>query len=1108
MKKTFESAASLGRRHRDLSRSITYATCLLVILLSLLPGVSFAQSTFASITGSIADASGAAVPDVTVTARHDALGLTYNAKTNEAGIYTISEVREGTYSILAVKSGFGTFKADHVVLQSRDQRRVDIILQVGALAQTVEVSAQPGLIQTENSNIFTEKTQHELNTLPVTSSGFSYFFMTFPMTVPRGSSPSFAGSRNDQFNVTIDGNSASSGAGGMLSNLYGNNENYKEMRVEMVSNAAEMSTLGNVILITKSGENQFHGSAFDKYQTPMFRARDFFSTSRDPGIIHSIGFSTGGPIILPKVYNGKNKTFWYVTGDNYRLNNTLVVLNPTVPLQAWRTGDFSKLGTTIKDPFNGGAPFPGAQIPANRLNPVSQKIQDRFYPLPNVGDTSVLTSRNFYKEFTGPPSSRVWHGQARLDQRISDRDYFYGSFNAHQIQVNSWEGSLPAFGPRLQKRQSKSASFAYTHTFSPTMVNELRVGYTFGNNPVEGPLNGNEVVRYLGLQGLAPGLPDVSGVFQVAFSGLGIQGLSQTNYSRPGFLNKVYNLHDDLSWYHGRHSFKAGAQVGFINNQSFAAGSYLFGYANFSNKYTGQPYADFLMGSATTLRRNFPANLIDRGWSYTDFYVQDDWKATSRLTMSFGVRYQLHMPWTDASGMLAAFDPKTAQIVIADAGTKALYPFLPTNYVNIVTASSLGLPGNSIVKADKNNFAPRLSLAYRPFDNNNTVIRGGIGIFYDVTPVQLGQSTPFVAQEPDFTNSLVPSVVLPQVFPSDGSGRLTSISLPSGARYDMQLPYSERWTLTVEHQHWNTGFSLSYVGSATRQMVYTLNINQPAVNSTLYINKARPYPAYSGISYQDNGASHTYNGMTAQVTRSMRSGVMLQAGYTWARDLGDDAGIEDSFNRARERGPDAGLPNQRFVATVVYSLPLGRGKHFLNTQSRLVNAVFGGWDASIISMQQTGQHLTPSISIPDPTNTYFTTSTSLPQVSIRPDLTGDPALQNPGPGRWFNLGAFGAPSGGRFGTSGRGIVTGPGLSVMHASMFKSFALTSSETSPMLRVGMVATNAFNHTNFGNPNMNLSSGVNAGTISSTGGPNASNPGDMAGSRSMWLHMRLEW
>ncbi len=1053
------------------------------------------------------DSTGAVIPDVAIVAHHQSLGLNYSTRSNEAGIFTLPEMREGEYTVSAAKAGFGDFKVDKVFLEPRNTRRVDIRLEVGAVTQTVEVSASAGLIQTENSTISAAKPEKALNSLPVTSQGFSYFFMTFPMVTARGSSPSIAGSRNDQFNIMIDGASASSGAGGMLSNLYGNAENFSEMRVEIANNSAEMATLGNVVLIGKSGENKLHGDFYDKYQTPVFRARDFFKASRDAGIIHSIGAGIGGPVVIPKLYNGKNRTFWYFLGDNYRLNSSLVALTPTVPLAAWRNGDFSALSTVIKDPFT-GKPLAGNKIPVSQINPVSQKIQDRFYPLPNVGDTSVLTNRNYYQEFTGPPSSTVWHMQPRLDQRFTDKDYVYVSYNLHQIQVNSWEGNLPAFGPRLQKRQSKQLSMAYTHTFGASMINEFRFSHIFGNNPVEGPLNGPEVVNSLGLQGLAPNLPNISGVFQMGFTGLGLQGLSQVNYARPGFLNKVENAHDDFSWFHGKHAVKAGVQFSWTDNQAYGADANLFGNVTFSNKYTGQPYADFLYGVATTLRRSYPQPLTDRYRNNWDFYIQDDWRISPRLTLSAGMRYEYHAPWQEANGRFAAFDPGSGKIVVTDDGYANVSPFIPASYVGITTASDIGMPGNTIVKGDRNNFAPRLGLAWRPFGDTNTVVRSSYSIFYDQTPYQLGMTSPFILSEPAFTNTPVPSVVFPQVFPTTGIGKNTTLGLPAGVRSDLRIPQSQRWMFSIDRQQWNTGFSLAYIGTVTRQMWYTRNINQPMADSQLYINKVRPFMSYPSISYVDNGSSHSYNGLMFEVTRSLRSGLMINASYTWARDIGDDFSLENSFNRSRERGPDEMLPNQRFVANIMYQVPVGKGRKYFGSSNRMVDSVLGGWELGVISAQQTGQHLSPTISMQDPTGTAYTTSASRPTVTLRPDILGDPALSDPTAQGWYDKTAYSQPPVGRYGTSGRGTMLGPGLNVVHASLFKSFRFADSPRAPQFRVGMVATNVFNHTNLSNPNLSLSGGVATATITTTGGPNRSNPGDMAGGRAMWLHLRLEW
>jgi hypothetical protein len=545
-----------------------------------------------------------------------------------------------------------------------------------------------------------------------------------------------------------------------------------------------------------------------------------------------------------------------------------------------------------------------------------------------------------------------------------------------------------------------------------------------------------------------------------------------------------------------------------VDNQSFGADSNLFGNVTFSNKYTGQPYADFLYGVPTTLRRSYPQPLTDRYRTNWDFYVQDDWKVSSRLTLSLGMRYEYHAPWQEANGLFAAFDPATSRIVVTDKGYSRVSPFVPDSYVGIVKASSIGLPADTIVKGDKNNIIPRIALAWRPFGDNNTVVRSSYGIMYDQTPYQLGMTTPFILSEPAFTNTPVPSVVFPQVFPTTGAGKQTTLSLPSGVRYDLRMPQSQRWLFSLDRQQWNTGFSLTYIGTVTRQMWYSRNINQPAVNDQLYINKARPFMAYPSIGYYDNGSSHSYNGFSASAKRSLRSGLMLDATYTWARDIGDDFSIEDSFNRSRERGPDEKLPNQRFVANAIYQLPLGKGHKFAGNANRLLEGLLGGWELGLISIQQTGQHISPAISIPDPTGTVYTTSSSRPTVNIRPDLIGNPLLANPTSDGWYNPAAFGQPSLGRFGTSGRGTILGPGVSVLHASLFKTFSFADSASVPKLRIGMVATNVFNHTNFANPDNYVNNGVSTATIDGTGGPNSSNPGDMAGPRSLWLHLRLEW
>ncbi|HWQ53834.1 MAG TPA: hypothetical protein VN442_09115 [Bryobacteraceae bacterium] len=293
-------------------------------------------------------------------------------------------------------------------------------------------------------------------------------------------------------------------------------------------------------------------------------------------------------------------------------------------------------------------------------------------------------------------------------------------------------------------------------------------------------------------------------------------------------------------------------------------------------------------------------------------------------------------------------------------------------------------------------------------------------------------------------------------------------------------------------------------------MWWDRDLNAPAIDNQLYINKVRPFPKYPGITYSDNGASHTYQALVLEARRRVtKGGPMFQAGYTWARDLGDsDTTPEDPSNRARERAPDTTLPNQRFSATMFYDLPFGHGKALFSEAPKLVNRIINDWQLSVTSSQQTGSHLTPLISVPDPTGTRYTTSANRPLISIRPDLLSDP---NVGGKRdetnWYNLAAFGAPPIGRFGTSARGVINGPGVNVIHASIHKTVAL-GGERAPKLVIGLLGTNVFNHTNLGNPALTVSTLATAATISSTGGPNASAPSDRAGARNLWGTLRLEW
>nr|MDQ2901894.1 carboxypeptidase-like regulatory domain-containing protein [Acidobacteriota bacterium] len=532
--------------------------CFLIVWLAA-TGSGAAQTTFASITGTVTDATGSVVPNVAVTATNTKTGVKTATKSNQSGNYTVPQLIEGSYNVDAQATGFRQFAVQNVILASRDERRVDIKLEVGSVESVVEVKSGATLIETETARISNTKDSLVLNTLPLNTRSIWAFLSLSPgvQQQPGSSVVRFGGSRVNQENWSIDGTTFSDGVDntqtGPLANYI---ESFQEVKIDLANNSAEFSSIGQVTLISKSGTNEFHGSAFDYYSTPFFRARDPFSPARATGIRHQPGFTVGGPVLLPKIYNGKNKTFFFFSYETARGSHQTQLLNPTVPIAAWKQGDFSGLAAAIYDPLTGGQ-FPGNKIPASRINPVSQKIQDRFYPAPNFGDPNTFHSSNYRDAKTRDyDPSTYW--TTRIDHKFSDKDSLFGRYTWHRLYNRPFEGNLPTIGQRFQQRDDRASTVSYTHLFSPTMINEVRWGFGFNNNPITPPVNGLQEVTDLGLKGLAPNLPNYPGIFKVNWSGINLQGLSQLGYRNPGYRTHTEEVQEHFNWFHGRHNLKFG----------------------------------------------------------------------------------------------------------------------------------------------------------------------------------------------------------------------------------------------------------------------------------------------------------------------------------------------------------------------------------------------------------------------------------------------------------------------------------------------------------------------------------------------------------------------
>lgn len=1110
----------------------TNTCCLLVglAILLALAGAVYAQTIFATITGTITDPTGAVVPNATVTATNMETGIKTTTKSNEAGIYTIAQLNQGTYSVQAVAPGFKEVVVRDVGLVARDVRRVDIKLEVGAVTTAVEVEGGATLIETETSRISNLKNSTVLNTLPLNTRGLWAYLALAPGLQQQADSSviRFGGSLVNQENWAIDGTTFADGVDntqtGPLANYI---ESFQEVKIDLANNSAEFGSIGQVTIISKSGTNNLHGSVFDYYSSPLFRTRDPFASGVSRSVNHQPGGSIGGPIYLPKIYNGKNKSFFFFSYETARGSAVLQNLTPTVAPAAWRNGDFSSL-LNLPTPIILTDPTTGQPIPNNKFtpNPTAKAIQDKFFPLPNYGDLVNLHSQN-YREMKIRPYDPSTYWTTRIDHKFTERNQIFGRFTWSRLYNRPWEGNLPTIGTRWQQRDDRAATVSYTRTFRPNLISEFRWGLGLNNNPINYDLSkgstqhGLEMVKEFGLVGLAPNLPDINGILNITFTNPSLTGLYQYPWRKKGYRTHTEEFQEHVSWFKGRHNAKFGVNVLRSEWDDFGAGGCLFGCLTFSNRFTGYSYADFLMGLPTSASRDFPPVEVARNrWSY-DFFAMDDFKVNPKLTVNVGLRYELHLNWRENNNRMAIFDVKSGQIVIPDAAMPLVNPIFPLSYVGVAKASSVGFDSRSLIHNDLNNFAPRIGIAYRPW-GNNTVFRAGWGTFYNVVPFAYSLSfgnLPFVLREPTYNNPVTnPQVVLPRVFPATGVGGPSEVGIPAAQNPDFRTPYNFQYNFTIERQQWNTGFRLSYIGTAGRKGAYQYNYNSPIPNAQLFISKPRPFANYPEIYYVTNGAGHQYNGLTAEVTHHFSKGLYLQSSWTWARDRYDmdynwdfDAWMytpENPFDRRREIAPAADVPTHRWNTNWIYQLPVGRGRHWGSHMSKLANLAAGGWEISGVFSVQTGMFLTPFWTGDDPVGIAYTDSDTPAQVTLRPDILKNPNLPSGQRSidRWFDTSAFAPMPVGRFGTSAKGVIKGPGVNVWHMGFHKDFELN--EKGAKLRAEMTAINIFNHPNWGNPGTDITDTTTLGVIESAGGVTSGSTGDRASSRTWRLGIRVQF
>jgi hypothetical protein len=1045
-----------------------------------------AQSTQSSILGNVRDSAGAAVPGATVTLTNEGTNEERVQATDQAGDFRFSGILAGSYRVGVTGAGFKAHVTKGVTVNMSEVRRVDATLEVGDVATSVTVEGgSVAHIESETVTLSNVKTSKDYAELPLSVYGRGWSNVTAVVAgVQSQSGFEVNGARDTANNFTSDGVSVNDiiSSRQTPNGFSGDIENFKELKVMTANNSAEYAQVAQFAAISKSGENALHGSVYwGNYNN--FTAARAWQDPTGPAFenFNQYMANVGGPVLIPRVYNGRNKTFFFFSysGAAYRTGSRSEI---SVPPPAFRTGDFSSLlpAITIVDPLN-GKPFPGNKIPGSRISPLSDAVQNLIYPNPNLpGQGSLGLVNNYYADPGGRWDSDVY--SARIDQKVGSRNDFFVRVGLTINNKDTWPGPLiSGYGGWKGNHPGRSVVISDTHTFSPTVVNEAKLGFNRDYGYWFDPNYGPDVVGQIGLLGIANpgsdpalwGMPD----FEIRGSN-GFQGTGTWANGNSQAQN-TYQVTDNLSWFRGRHNLKMGVDIRRYQINDQQKSQNIRGGFNFDDQLSGFAYANFLLGypSSATLAIARP-NAYPRS-TQQGYYFQDDFKVSPRITLTYGVRYEYQSPWSEKFDRMFSFDPSTGRVVTAGTSTPTdLVPAVAAT-LPIVPASQAGFPTQSLMYADKSNWSPRVGLAYRPFGNDGTVVRLGYGVFTSMWPGLLALNAtggPWQSTQSFYIVNNQPSIQFPDPFKttSDYSG-LQSISAVAPS-----FPHerSQQWSVSVGRQIWNTAIDVGYVGTKTKNIPYSQDLNLLRPSTTPFDPANLPYHLFSSVGYSQAGASSIYHGLTVKADRRVGRGLTFNVNYTWAKALTDAnlrdylAGMEQNqWNRWLERSDDPNVRRQTLVFSYIYELPVGKGKTLLSNAGGLVNQVVSGWQVAGITTMLTGPRDEAWFYGVDPANTN--------QFGGRADRIGDGNLSGSMRDRIetgqpiYDRSAFLVPAAGRgyYGNSGRMILTAPGTVNWNIVAAKNFYVFAERARAQLRCELF--NAFNHPNFRGPNNDITS-----------------------------------
>ncbi len=1051
-----------------------------LLLLTLLATGAFAQTGQGTLTGQVTDTSGGAIAGVALKVTGDATGVAYATAANEDGLYRVPYLNPGIYTLTFESPGFRKLLRTNVQVRSTETQRVDVAMQVGDVVESIEVAANGTLLELETSATGHLVSAEQLTKLPSPQLKIESMLFYVPGVTSQAGFGHAAGGRSRSFVMANDGVSATTpgtGSVGTGRNVNPSEQNIEEVKVLTTALPAEYGhSGGGVMNITfKSGTNQLHAMAEERYMArPMIHRNweDALKPTNKFGF-HLMSANINGPIVIPKLYNGRNKTF-FLWGFQRHHEKSSENNDVDVPSPAMLNGDYSfgGIGDPIYDPASitqladgsySRTQFPGNQIPKNRFDPAVNKFLslNPYTPESNRNNQTFINRTGPHSNLSTDTVYRSYRTNLdnKIDHSFSDKHKVFGRFSDFRNRSFNGRWQVAVNNPIFDANHTPipldltQLVFSDTYTINPTMINQVRLGGTrrkFSRTPES--LNGNWASK-LGIPNAAPDtmpsfLNSGGGNLFFAFPG-----------GDSAEVNEGISLQENLTKVSGKHTFKMGYELLRTRMNTHVAsnpsGAYRFGGTDFPFRpNTGNSFASFLLGGV--VQADFTRSLatwLPRWWSHST-YFQDDWKVTRRLTLNLGLRWQYETPYTTKYGQQSQFNPTAIDQLTGKMGA-LLHPKSP------------------LATKDWNNFQPRVGLAWNFRDK--WVFRGGFAVnTLDLWTNSLQENF----EEYQASAVIQPPAGNPDVafylkngpppisfaVAADGSAPFigTNYSGRNASYYDpkMRMPYVMNWNGSLQYELTPTILlDLSYQGSAGVGLLNRWNINAIPLNVSSdpvrleAIRRApsnfTPYTQFGNILNYSNYGHSTFHSGTIKVDKRFSKGLSLASFYTYAKSIDESSGDGGAggitfYNRALEKGRSDYDVRHRWVTYFTYDLPFGKGKKWLSNSNWLAKGVLGNWSVNGIQTLEQGLPFsfgftgTGNVFLPGTQRANMAPGKTYADIKLDWDAHGNCRFQIACSDPWANINAFAYPASFTAGQSGRNIQTGPGMLWHQASITKSF----------------------------------------------------------------------